>query len=87
MGKPIPPILIHCDSTTTISRVNNKYYNGKSKSIRRKHSTVRSYLSNGSIIVDYVKTNDNIVDSLTKALAWEKIWITWRGMGLKLKEK
>ena len=28
--KPIPPILIHCDSTTTIGRVRKKYYNRKS---------------------------------------------------------
>ena len=38
--KPIPPILIHCDSTTAIGRVKNRYYNGKSKPIRRKHSTM-----------------------------------------------
>ena len=33
--KPIPPILIHCDRTTTIGRVCNRCYNGKSKPIRR----------------------------------------------------
>ena len=38
--KPIPPILIHCDSITTIGRVKNHYYNGKSKLIRRKNSTM-----------------------------------------------
>ena len=38
--KPIPPILIHYDSTATIGRVKNCYYNGKSRPIRRKHSTV-----------------------------------------------
>ena len=43
--KPISPILIHCDSTTAIGRVKNRYYNGKSRPIRRKHNTVRSYLS------------------------------------------
>ena len=37
--KPIPPILIHCDSTAAIGRVKNLYYNGKSRPIRRKHST------------------------------------------------
>ena len=47
--KPIPPILIHCDSTAAIGRVKNHYYNGKSKPIRRKHSTVQSYLSSGII--------------------------------------
>ena len=33
--KIIPPILIHCDSTTTIGRIRNHFYNGKSKPIRR----------------------------------------------------
>ena len=42
--KPIPHILNHCGSTIAIGRVKNRYYNGKSKPIRRKHSTVRSYL-------------------------------------------
>jgi len=80
--KPIPPVLIHCDSTAAIGRVQNHYYNGKSRSIRRKHSTVRSYLNNGTISVTYVNTNDNLADPLTKALAREKIWMTSRGMGL-----
>ena len=84
--KSISFVLIHCDSTTTIVRVCNKYYNGKSKSIRRKHNTVRSYINNGTINVDYISTKDNIVDPLTKALAREKIWIASRGMGLKPKE-
>ena len=38
--KPIPTIVIHCDSTATIGRVKNRYYNGKFRPIRRKHSTV-----------------------------------------------
>ena len=38
--KPIPPILMHCDSTTAIGRVKNRYYNGKSRPIKRKYSTV-----------------------------------------------
>ena len=84
--KPILPVLIHCDSTATIGRVRNKYYNGKFRSIRRKHSTVRSYINNGTIIVDYIRTNDNIVDPLTKALGRKMIWKALRGMGLKPKE-
>ena len=85
--KPMPRVLIHCDSTVTIGRVRNKYYNGKSRFIRRKHSTVRSYINNGTINVDYIRTGDNIADPLTKALAREKIWIISRGMGLKPKEE
>ncbi|GKV51603.1 hypothetical protein SLEP1_g58238 [Rubroshorea leprosula] len=84
--KPVPPILIHCDSTVAIYKVNNCFYNGKSRSIRRKHSIVRSYLDNGTIHVDYIPSSENIADPFTKALAREKIWITSRGMGLKPKE-
>ena len=52
--KPIPPILIHCDSTAAIGRVKNRYYNGKSKPKRRKHIIVRSYLSSDIITVDLI---------------------------------
>ena len=81
--KPIPPILIHYDSTATIGKVKNRYYNGKSRPIRRKHSTVQSYLSSDIIIVDYIKSNDNLADPFTKALAKDRVWNTSRGMGLK----
>ena len=81
--KPIPSILIHCDSTPTIGRVKNCYYNGKSKPIIRKHSTVWSYLSSGIITVDYVKFNDNLTDPFTKALAKDRVWNTLRVLGLK----
>ena len=81
--KPIPPILIHCDSTTTIGRVKNRYYNGKSRPIRRKHNTMRSYLSSGIITVDYIKSNENLANPFTKALAKDRVWNTSREMGLK----
>ena len=81
--KPIPPILIHCDSTTAIGRVKNRYYNGKSRPIRRKHNTMRSYLSSGIITVDYIKSNDNLANPFTKALAKDRVWNTLGEMGLK----
>ena len=70
-------------NTATIGKVKNHYYNGKSRPIRRKHSTVRSYLSGGIINVDYIKSNDNLADPFTKALAKDRVWNTLRGMGLK----
>ena len=81
--EPIPPILIHCDSIAAIGRVKNHYYKGKSRPIRRKHSIVRSYLSSGIIAVDYIKSNENLADPFTKALAKDRVWNTSRGMGLK----
>ena len=81
--KPVPTVCIHCDSQATIGRARNVMYNGKSQHIRRKHDTVRQLLSCGIITIDYVKSKDNIADSLTKGLTREMVSKTSRGMGLR----
>ncbi len=85
--KPIPAILIHCDSTAAIAKVQNRFFNGKRRQIRRKHSTIRELLTNGAVRVDYVRTDENLADPLTKGLAREKVWNTSKGMGLTPIEK
>ncbi|KAA0057437.1 putative Polyprotein [Cucumis melo var. makuwa] len=72
----IPAILIHYDSTTAIAKVQNRYYNGKRRQIRRKHSTIRELLTTGAVIVDDVRSDDNLADPLTKGLAREKVFKT-----------
>lgn len=69
--KLIPVVLIHCDCIAAISKVQDWYYNGKRRQICRKHSTIRGFLSTKAVRVDhvYVRTEDNIVDPLTKGLA------------------
>ena len=44
---------------------------------------MRSYLSNGIINIEYIKSCDKLADPLTKALTRERVWNTSRGMGLK----
>lgn len=39
--KPMSAVLIHCDSIATIAKIENRYYNGKKRQIRRKYNTVR----------------------------------------------
>ncbi|WMV36966.1 hypothetical protein MTR67_030351, partial [Solanum verrucosum] len=77
--KSISPILIHCNSIIAIGRVQNRYYNSKSRHIRRKYSSVRSCLISGTINVDYVKSCDDLADPFTKALTREKVWSTSKG--------
>ena len=69
--KPVPAICIHCDSETAIGRAQNHMYNGKSRHIRRRHNTVRHFLSHGIISIEYIKSKENIADPLTKGLARE----------------
>ena len=44
---------------------------------------VVEFLSNGAVRVDYVRSDENLADPLTKGLAREKVWKTSKGMGLK----
>ena len=36
------------------------------------------------ITVDYIKSNDNLADPFTKALAKDRVWNTSRGMGFMM---
>ena len=57
--KLVPTICIHCDSQYAIGRAHNDMYNGKSRHIRRRHYTIRQFLSNGIISISYIKLKDN----------------------------
>lgn len=49
-------------------------YNGKSRHIHCKHNTINQLISNGIIIIDYVKSKENIGDPLTKRLLRDQIY-------------
>ncbi|GJX51285.1 hypothetical protein Tco_0278130 [Tanacetum coccineum] len=80
--KSIPVVLIHCDSTAAIAKVQNRYYNGKKRKVRQKYNTIREFLTTGAIKVDHVRIDKNIADPLTKGLARENVLNTSKGMGL-----
>ena len=46
---------------------------GDQQPLRRKHSIAQSYLNSSIIIVDYVKSNDNLADPFIKALAKDRV--------------
>ena len=81
--KPIPPIVVHCDSQSAIGRAQSHIYKGKSRHVRRRHKSVRRLLDNGIVSIDYVRSKDNIADPLTKGLTKDQIERSSRGMGLK----
>lgn len=74
--RPIPTVLIHCDSTMTIVKVQNCYFNDKKSQICHKHNTVREFLSTRAVRVDHVRFDDNLADPMTKELAREEVFIT-----------
>ncbi|CAM8953857.1 unnamed protein product [Rhodiola kirilowii] len=81
--RPISPILIHCDSAAALAKVYSHVYNGKSRHLGVRHSAVRDLITHGVISVDFVKSQQNLADHLTKGLVREVITKSVKGMRLK----
>ncbi|KAL0348559.1 UNVERIFIED_CONTAM: Retrovirus-related Pol polyprotein from transposon TNT 1-94 [Sesamum angustifolium] len=62
------PVSLHCDSQAAIGIAKNYAYNGKRRHIRLRHSAVKELLKNGIISLDYVRSERNLADPLTKGL-------------------
>lgn len=77
-----PTICIYCDSQAPIEKAGSIMCNEKSRNIRRRHNTVRQLRSSGIITIDYVRSKDNVSNSLTKGLTREAIEKSSKGMGL-----
>jgi len=80
--KPTQSVSMHCDCQLAIAITKNKSYNEKNKHILR-HNLVKRLLKSGMISIDYVKSEWNLVDPLTKLLRRKMILETSRGMRLK----
>ncbi|KAL0336222.1 UNVERIFIED_CONTAM: Retrovirus-related Pol polyprotein from transposon RE2 [Sesamum radiatum] len=80
--KPVPAIMVHCDSQSAIGRAQSSMYNGKSRHIRRRHNTIRQLISSGIISIDYIKSKDNLADPLTKGLSRDQVYCL-SGNGIK----
>nr|GEW12534.1 zinc finger, CCHC-type [Tanacetum cinerariifolium] len=81
--KPISPIFMHCDSAATLAKAYSQIYNGKSRHLGVRHSMVREFITNGVISVDFVRSQHNLSDHLTKGLARDLVHKSTIRMGLK----
>ncbi|GKB66566.1 zinc finger, CCHC-type containing protein, partial [Tanacetum coccineum] len=68
-GEPIAQISIPCDSAPMMARAYSQIYNGKSRHLGVRHSMVRELIRNGVISIEFVRTQHNLADHLTKGLA------------------
>ena len=82
-SKPIAPISILCDSATTLAKAYSQVYNGKSRHLGVRHSMIRELIMNGVISVDFVKSQQNLANHLTKGLTRDLVHKSVTGMGLK----
>ncbi|KAL8120812.1 hypothetical protein AgCh_017845 [Apium graveolens] len=67
--KPLPAISVDCDSRTTIDKVRSVKYNAKTKRhIQVRLKSIRGLLSDRIIAIEFIGTQDNIADPLTKGI-------------------
>lgn len=76
-------IFVHCNNQFIIGMVQGSIYIGKSRYICCKYNTVKNFLSNKIILIDSVKSQENIVDSLTKNLSREFVYSLSKIMDLR----
>ncbi|GJY32603.1 zinc finger, CCHC-type containing protein [Tanacetum coccineum] len=81
--KLIVPISIHCDSAATLAKAYSQMYNGKSRHLGVRHSMIRELIINDVISIEFVRSQQNLADHLTKGLARDLVNKSVIGMRLK----
>ncbi|GKD18752.1 hypothetical protein Tco_1207910, partial [Tanacetum coccineum] len=82
-SKPIAPISILCDSAAILANAYSQVYNGKSRHLGVRHSMIRELITNGVLSIEFVRSQQNLVDHLMKELAGDLVLKCVKGMGLK----
>ncbi|GJV39665.1 zinc finger, CCHC-type containing protein [Tanacetum coccineum] len=82
-SKPIAPISIRCDSAATLAKAYSQMYNGKSRKLGVRHSMIRELIMNEVVSIEFVRSQQNLSNHLTKELARDLVINSAEGMGLK----
>ncbi|TYK04654.1 ty1-copia retrotransposon protein [Cucumis melo var. makuwa] len=72
-----------CDLQAAICTAKNSDYNGKSRHIRLKHAVVKQLLKEGTISLEFFRSEKNLADPLTKGLTRKVVLDSSVNMGLK----
>ncbi|GKC29737.1 hypothetical protein Tco_1037031 [Tanacetum coccineum] len=67
----------------TLARAYSKMCNGKSRHLSVRHSMIRELIMNGVVSIEFMRSQQNLADHLTKGLARDLVLKSAEGMGLK----
>ena len=83
MQKPLPAISIHCDCRSAIDKCHQENANVKmNRHLKVRHKSLRYKMKNHIIALDFVRSEKNLADHLTKGLSRAVVLESSRGMGL-----
>ena len=74
---------MHCDGQVVMSKVARKNFNEKRRHLRVRHKSIRNLISHGVISLDFVRSENNITDPLTKGLTRQQVLKSSMGMRLE----
>jgi hypothetical protein len=67
-GETATNILLRVDNQSAISFSKNPILHGRSKHIETRYHFIRECVESGQVVVEHVRTKDQMADILTKAL-------------------
>jgi hypothetical protein len=67
-GQEMSPTVIHCDNQSCIKLSENPVFHDRSKHIEIRYHFIRDWVQRGAVQLQYVSTDDQVADILTKAL-------------------
>nr|GEY53428.1 zinc finger, CCHC-type [Tanacetum cinerariifolium] len=82
-SKLITPTFIRCDSVATLAKAYSQMYNEKSRHLGFRYNLIRELIMNGVGSIEFVRSQQNLADHLTKGLARDLVLKSTKGMGLK----
>ncbi len=63
------PTILYQDNLSTIAMINNPAHSKRTRHLKIRFNIIREHISNGNITMQYLATENMILDILTKALA------------------
>ncbi|GJT58172.1 zinc finger, CCHC-type containing protein [Tanacetum coccineum] len=80
-SKPIAPISIYYN-IITLAKAYSQMYNRNSRHLGVKHSMIHELIMNVVVFIEFLRSQKNLVDHLTKGLAGDLVLKSVKGMGL-----
>nr|GEV17976.1 hypothetical protein [Tanacetum cinerariifolium] len=76
-------IRLQVASAATLAKAYGQMYNGKSRHLGVRHNMIYELITNGVISIEFVRSQENLADHLTKGLARDLVIKSAEGMRLK----
>jgi len=71
-GVKLSKVPLYCDNTSAINLTKNPIQHSKTKNIEIKHHFIRDHVQKGDYEIQFVKTENQLVDLFTKPLARDR---------------